>query len=52
MLFCYSRDQRRVVAKLKALKVEKETADSLVTYPRWKSQSETLENYMDYHQSL
>lgn len=36
--------------KLKVLKAEKETADSLVVYPNWKTQSETLDNYMDYYQ--
>ncbi|QOG88825.1 hypothetical protein HUE46_01635 [Flavobacterium columnare] len=36
--------------KLKVLKIEKETADGLVVYPNWKTQSETLDNYMDYYQ--
>ncbi|OOB81981.1 hypothetical protein BZL53_13245 [Flavobacterium columnare] len=36
--------------KLKVLKTEKETADGLVVYPNWKTQSETLDNYMDYYQ--
>ncbi|OXA71981.1 hypothetical protein B0A56_13880 [Flavobacterium columnare NBRC 100251 = ATCC 23463] len=36
--------------KLKVLKTEKETADDLVVYPNWKTQSETLDNYMDYYQ--
>ncbi|WP_459926576.1 hypothetical protein [Flavobacterium covae] len=36
--------------KLKVLKTEKETANGLVVYPNWKTQSETLDNYMDYYQ--
>lgn len=36
--------------KIKELERQKNTAENLVTYPNWKSQSETLENYMDYYQ--
>ncbi|MBF6654032.1 hypothetical protein C3B47_14340 [Flavobacterium columnare] len=45
-----SQTKEELENKLKALKAEKETADNLVVYPNWKTQSETLDNYMDYYQ--
>ncbi|AUX16963.1 hypothetical protein [Flavobacterium columnare] len=45
-----SQTKEELKNKLKVLKTEKETADGLVVYPNWKTQSETLDNYMDYYQ--